>query len=195
MQGHVPGGFPVDLYAMLEGDQKLVEVITGELLESNFPPSMHEEIMQAVGLDGMRIVGGPSSRRRMRDRSFRPDVMRAYEERCAVCSLDSRLGGVSFLLEAAHIRWHNMDGPDEVANGLALCVLHHRALDRGAIGLNEDHRILVSQQVFGGSLHEETLLRFHGSPIRPPQDPALMPARDHIAWHNRQVFRGPARVL
>ena len=39
--------------------------------------------------------------------------------------------------EAAHIQWHSHGGPDQVANGLALCTFHHGAFDRGAIGLDK----------------------------------------------------------
>ncbi|MDI8841686.1 ACP phosphodiesterase, partial [Salmonella enterica subsp. enterica serovar Anatum] len=40
-------------------------------------------------------------------------------------------------LEAAHIRWKQHHGPCEVPNGLALCAIHHKAFDRGSIGLDE----------------------------------------------------------
>ena len=36
-------------------------------------------------------------------------------------------------LEAAHIRWHQFSGPDINENGLALCSIHHRLFERGAL--------------------------------------------------------------
>ena len=39
-------------------------------------------------------------------------------------------------IEAAHIRWFNLCGPDVPDNGLALCALHYKLLDRGALGLD-----------------------------------------------------------
>jgi HNH endonuclease len=60
-----------------------------------------------------------------------PDVLTAYEYRCAVCGFDVRLGSVSIALDAAHIRWHQAGGADLEKNGLALCVLHHKTFDLG----------------------------------------------------------------
>ena len=65
-------------------------------------------------------------------------MLTAYEWRCAVCGLDVRLGSVSIILEAAHIKWHQAGGPDEESNGLALGVLHHKAFDLGALPSPDD---------------------------------------------------------
>lgn len=40
--------------------------------------------------------------------------------------------------------WHSQDGPDVVANGLALCALHHALFDLGVLGLTAELRIRVS---------------------------------------------------
>jgi predicted restriction endonuclease len=37
-------------------------------------------------------------------------------------------------IEAAHVRWHSQAGPDVVANGLALCALHHALFDLAIFG-------------------------------------------------------------
>ena len=52
-----------------------------------------------------------------------------------MCKYDIRFGDRLLGLEAAHIRWHSHDGRDVVSNGLALCSVHHKALDLGAMGL------------------------------------------------------------
>ena len=96
--------------------------------------------------------------------------------------------GNAFGLEAAHIQWHAAEGPDTVANGLLLCVLHHRALDRGVIGLETDGRIKVSPTVAGGEVVEQRITRFHGARLRPPED-GQRPGEQFVAWHDRQVFR------
>ena len=85
-------------------------------------------------------------------------------------------------------------GTDTEDNGLALCSLHHKALDRGAIGLDGDRRILVSQHVRGGHGVGEWLLRFVGQPVRPPQAGEPPPAEGNMGWHRREVFRAPPRA-
>ncbi|WFR74686.1 HNH endonuclease signature motif containing protein [Prescottella defluvii] len=57
--------------------------------------------------------------------------MRAYETRCAVCSLAH-----GSLLDAAHIVSDGHDaGIASVRNGLALCKIHHAAFDVRILGI------------------------------------------------------------
>ena len=58
-------------------------------------------------------------------------IVEAYLGRCALCGHGLEHEGHPVGIEAAHIRWHNQEGPDELDNGLALCILHHKLLDRG----------------------------------------------------------------
>ncbi|WP_420616219.1 HNH endonuclease [Candidatus Palauibacter sp.] len=114
-----------------------------------------------------------------------------------VCDLDIRFGEQPFGVEAAHIQWHSHAGPDEVANGLALCPLHHEALDRGALGLAERKgtglNVLISHEVResrGGTAG--SLIEFSGRRIRPPRTASRAPATLFVDWHSREVFRGPS---
>lgn len=73
---------------------------------------------------------------------FSHRVLRAYNNRCAVCGLG--LG----LLEGAHIvpvAWPG--STDETSNGIALCRNHHAAYDRALISFSDDHRIEISPNV------------------------------------------------
>jgi putative restriction endonuclease len=122
-------------------------------------------------------------------------VLTAYDWRCAVCGLDVRLGSVSIVLEAAHIKWHQAGGPAQESNGLALCVLHHKAFDKVAFTLTPTGLLLVSDQAHGSVGFEGALLRHHGRLARPPQRPEWAPKAEHLDWHGRQVFKGAARHL
>ena len=129
-----------------------------------------------------------------RDPAFREKVLRAYERRCAVCGFDLRLGSVDVALEAAHIMWHQAGGPDIECNGLALCALHHKLLDRGAFTVSAERRVLVSQEVSGSAGVQEHLLRFHAGLVRKPQSAEYLAKPEYLRWHGREVFRGPARA-
>lgn len=122
-------------------------------------------------------------------------VLRIYEHRCAICGYGAMLGSTDLGLEAAHIRWHAAGGTDTPDNGLALCSLHHKALDRGAIGLDESLRLLVSQYLRRAPGAEEWLLRFAGEPISNPITPDARPSTKHTHWHLREVFKAPARPI
>jgi len=209
----IEGGLPREVYDLLRDDPGLVRRAAGAILREHFPDSLHRDILDAAGIsaDGMPLEredapAAPevregdreptyySARVRRRDPLFRRNVLEAYEERCTVCDFDIRLGDQLLGMEAAHIRWHSHGGPDQVANGLALCLLHHKALDRGALGLEERRgtgfNVLISREVRG--VTTESLLDFSGRRIRPPRAPAMPPDADFVRWHRREVFHGPA---
>jgi len=184
------GGFPADIDNALRSDGRLAQKIISLLLNDHFPRSLHEDILADIGID--TDAGGSLSGR---DARFRQEVIAAYEHRCAVCGFDVRVGaGLDLALEAAHVKWHQAGGPDVVQNGLALCAVHHKAFDLGAIGLDIGMRVLVSGSVYGQSSLSRWFLDFHGKPLRPPHSPALLPDGAFLAWHRREVFRKPPRA-
>ncbi len=183
------GGFTEGVYNALRGDPELVNEIVASILDEHFPPSFHESLLDSVGMPWVVRSGKP----RKRSPEFRDEVVRIYEHRCAMCGFDGRLGGADLALEAAHIRWHAQGGPDEPRNGLLLCSIHHKALDRGAVGLTEDRRIMVSQHLYGGSRVDDLIIGLCGEAVRSPIDPAVSPGEEFMGWHRREVFREPSR--
>lgn len=138
---------------------------------------------------------GDKALRPQRSPEFREAIIRQYEHKCAMCGFDGRLGVSDLGLEAAHIMWHALGGPDHPTNGLLLCSIHHLALDRGAIGLTEDHRIIVSQHLHGGTQVGELFVKINGNFLRQPIEPTASPAAEFIKWHWQQVFREPGRPV
>jgi putative restriction endonuclease len=183
----VRAGFSPEVRAALSADPALAGRIASRILGRHFPESLHQDILDAVGLTLDRAVG-----KCKRDPAFRQRVLKAYEFRCAVCGFDVRLGTVSIALDAAHIRWHQAGGPDVEPNGLALCVLPHKTFDLGAFTL-ADGLMIVSDLVNGSAGLQETLLAYHGKPVRPPQRPEWAPEPEHLEWHGREAFKGEAR--
>ena len=189
----IEGGLPETGYRLLLGNAELVAQAAQLLLQGHFPESLHDDIRDAVGLRAEWVVRDAPAP--ARDPGFRAAVLRAYERRCAVCDYDIRLGDDLLGLEAAHIRWHAAGGPDEVNNGLALCGLHHKALDRDAWALEpfrQQLRIVVSSEVHGQSAALDWLSDFHGEPLRRPLSSHDVPLAAHVRWHRSQVFRRPA---
>jgi putative restriction endonuclease len=183
------GGLTEDVAEALVADADLAREVTGMLLDGSFPPSLHEEILDATGIPWLPIP------QRRRDPRFREEVLRIYERRCAVCGYDGRLGHVELGLEAAHVRWFAYGGPDEADNGLALCSFHHHALDRGGIAISPELRVLVSQDVCGNDSVYDWLIRYHGQQLVGPQRGQPPPAAEHLKWHLDEVFRDPPRAL
>jgi len=185
---NVSGGLPEDVFDLLKSDRRFLGEIIDSLTAAHFPASVSEELLSELGLAEIELASGSIPR----DAAFRGAVIQAYEHRCAVCGYDTRFGQSDLGL-AAHIKWCQAGGPDVVKNGLALCVLHHRAFDRGAIGLDDNLTILISADVFGCDGTHEWFFRFNGKSLRMPQSTRLAPARRFIEWHRNEVFRTPVR--
>ncbi len=191
----VQGGFPEPLYDLLRNRPELGREAAQRLLDGHFPESLHDELRDAVGIPRTWVArDAPLPPRR--DPAFRDEVLREYQRRCAVCDFDVRLGNELIGLEAAHIKWHAAGGPDEVANGLALCGLHHKAFDRGAFGLEPveagGYKVLVSSEVHGLSAPVRWFLDYHDKPLRSPRNRCLGPDPRFVKWHGKKVFRPPA---
>lgn len=187
---NVRGGLDRAMWELFRRDPEAVAQAARLLLETNFPETLHDDILAAVGLDTALATSTVKSGRRIRSAVFRERVLRAYDYRCAVCGLDIRLGHMPVALEAAHIKWFQAGGPDEINNGLALCTLHHKLLDRGAIGIGAQGQILVSDNVNGHEGFEEWVGRFHNAELRTPRNLEYAPADAFAKWHIREVFQG-----
>jgi putative restriction endonuclease len=181
------GGFPDDVKRVLRQNPGSVNDVAKILLEMNFPGSLHEDILDAVGL---APESSPDGRRR--DPEFRRKVLRAYEFKCCVCGYDFRLGDQLIGVEAAHIKWWQAGGPDVEQNGLALCTLHHKAFDLGAFTVCLDFRVAFSQEL-AGSARTEYFLEFHGRHIRMPQSRDYWPSGEYLNWHLHTIFRSPRK--
>ena len=134
----------------LLADPGTLAAATRLLLEQHFTPVLAELICAAVDLDvaALDLAGNGRTaqavRSRPRRRGFAEEGLRAYAYQCAMCGFDGALGRYPVGIEAAHVRWHSQEGPDETANALALCALHHALFDLGVVGITEDRRICVS---------------------------------------------------
>lgn len=181
-------------------DPGLAALVARSLLDANFPETLHPDICAMVGLD-VELLERQAARlrarelvRRRRDPAFRSRVLVAYEHRCAMCGYDGRLGATTVALDAAHVRWHAFDGPDDLENAVCLCALHHKLFDLGALGISQHRSVAVSAQFIGrGEVAERLVIGLVGRPLHEPQPGMPAPIDDHVGWHQREVFRPPAR--
>jgi putative restriction endonuclease len=107
-----------------------------DLFPLTTPPGMSETFDRRV--EQMLI------NRKIRDASFRLEVCRAYDNRCAVTGLRLINGSGRAEVQAAHIKPVAAGGPDVVQNGIALSATVHWLFDRHLISIGEDYRLLVS---------------------------------------------------
>ncbi len=110
------------------------------------PPGFREE-QERFQFEQARERVNYLTSRAVRDRIFRRIVLRAYDERCAICGLKLINGRGRAEVAAAHIRPVEANGPDIINNGIALSGTAHWMFDRGLISLSDDLEILISRRV------------------------------------------------
>ncbi|EKS7428449.1 TPA: HNH endonuclease [Enterobacter cancerogenus] len=182
VEHHVAGGFDEQHYSRLINSKNLINSIAQQILEAHFTESIQEELADELGFDLLQI-------RKQRDPLFRQQVLRAYNYQCAVCGFNMRHDNTSVALEAAHIKWKQFGGPCEIANGLALCAIHHKAFDKGSLGVDENMRVQISSAVNGNSVVSRFFWDFAGAQIHLPLQKENYPQANYIEWHIREIFR------
>ena len=157
-------------------------------------------VLLAIGED-MRLFGGPEemsepqrryaerwTRQRLHQPLFRAQVLHAYEQRCAVCSLRH-----VDLLDAAHIQPDSSEeGRPVVTNGKRLCKIHHAAYDRDVIGLSPDYFVRVNPEIMlevDGPMLRYGIQEMNGRELRVPTRPRDRPDRDALAVRFEQFQR------
>lgn len=192
----IVGGFPEPVHDLLASDPELVVAAAEMLLAEHFPSSDRDAVRDACGLrwDWSLVQPQPKD---PQEAAFRTRVLTEYRNRCSICDFDARVNNRVFALEAARIQWPSHGGPNEIVNALALCLLHHKALNHGALGLQhegEGYRVLVSRNVAGSSPAAARLMALQGTRVRQPLTPALAPLPSFVTWHRNWVFQAPARL-
>ncbi len=189
----VTGQFERSAEKALAADPALATSVARMLVLSNFPETVAPDVLEAAGLDPQAVLGSPDGGAarsgRRRDPGWRLAVLQAWDRQCAFCGYDGQLAGATAGLDAAHVRWFSFGGPDDVDNGLALCVLHHKLFDLGAIGLDDRLRVEVSEAFTARTAAGRALYELDGRRLS-PRPGTRVPAAGHVAWHRRQVFKG-----
>lgn len=116
-------------------------------------------------------------RRKARDAGFSRLVRAMGGGRCAVCPPAMQYEAVG-ILETAHIRAVEADGPDELANALALCPNHHALFDEGFWTVEQGRLVFSAAlpEALRGTFAETLTCGW-----------ALAP--EHLSWHRRERFR------
>jgi putative restriction endonuclease len=138
------------------------------------------ELVAEPGSELRRRYVTASVRRRLHQQAFRERVLTAYRDTCALCRLRHRE-----LLDASHIIPDASElGEPKVANGLALCKIHHAAFDRLFLTVSPDYRIVVRPDILeeeDGPMLRHGLQSLHGQPIQLPRKRAWQPDRNALS--------------
>jgi len=116
------------------------------------------------------------SRVRIHQAVFREQVLKAYDNKCAITGLP-----IPTLLDAAHITPDSHEtGAAIVTNGVSLSKIHHRAFDASLLGIDPDFKIHISEKLLNiddGIMLEGGLKAFQGKKINVPLNSNHKPDR------------------
>ncbi len=124
-------------------------------------------------------------RTRLGQGTFRVLVTDLYQRRCAV-TREKALP----VLEAAHIRPVSAGGTHRVDNGLLLRSDVHTLFDRGYVGVDSNHQLLVSRRLKSDFDNGEHYYRLKGARLLLPKHDVDRPAGEFLEWHRDTVFLG-----
>jgi putative restriction endonuclease len=130
------------------------------------------------------VYGDPRlAPRRLGQRSFQAVVLSAYGRRCAITG--SRIRPV---LQAAHVVPLPAGGEHRLDNGLLLRSDVHTLYDGGYLGVDPNHRLLVSPRLREEFQNGEQFYAMAGQPITVPERRGDRPGRKFLEWHLDEVF-------
>jgi len=138
-------------------------------------------LVQAPHEEQQRRIVQMLVNRKIREASFRRQVIDAYDHTCAVTRLKIINGGGKAEAQAAHIWSVASGGPDVVQNGIALSATAHWLFDRHLISLTDDYGLLVSHNRVPSELRplfENQLMRIHL-----PKNRSMWPHLEYVRRH------------
>jgi putative restriction endonuclease len=121
---------------------------------------------------------------RLGQQAFKAVVLDAYHRRCAVTGTH-----IPPVLQAAHVRPVTEGGEHRLDNGLLLRSDVHTMFDRGYLGVDPRHRLLVSPRLRDEFGNGEHFYAIAGQVIEVPERRADRPRSEFLEWHLGEVFK------
>jgi putative restriction endonuclease len=181
------GNFTEGFYEYVK-DQESAKQLVWQLLKEYWTESYHEEILIDLGLDiFMSDYAINIKNQKRRGRLFVEEVLDAYERQCAICGQSIRLGDALLGIDACHVKPMQHNGADIVTNGVALCKVHHWALDRGAIGIGDDLKLIVSPKL-NGSRSDHFFHEYSNTTLFIPRNSDFELKIENIHYHFQHIF-------
>ncbi len=120
----------------------------------------------------------------IRDGVFKTTIPRIYNYTCCISGLRIISTRNVQMVDACHIipfsETRDQDA-DNIKNGLSLSPNLHRAFDRFLITIDQDFRVVVSDQFTESGDH--VIKQFHGKRIHLPTEMKYIPSLENLNWH------------
>ncbi len=125
----------------------------------------------------------------VRNSFFRKLVVREYDYRCAFCKLRIIRDPNQNIVDGAHIKPFSEFFDSKIDNGLSLCKNHHWAFDLGWFSVDDNYRILVTQDLDDDSPDTRVMKDFDRELIALPSHERYFPRLESLAWHRENKFK------
>jgi putative restriction endonuclease len=178
------GNFAAEFYKFIKSKQNATHCLQ-KILNQYWPEVYHKEILQDLGI--YELNQNEYNLKSERSRKFVEEVLDAYERKCAICNQSIRLGDALVGIDACHVKPIQHFGDDNVQNGIALCKIHHWALDRGAISISLEMSLLISKKLNGNKLFEY-FTSFENVGLFIPRDSASSLSMGNTEYHSKYIF-------
>lgn len=124
----------------------------------------------------------------LRNHVFRKRIPEIYNYTCSVTGLRVQTPNGHSLIDACHIIPFSIGHDDTIGNGVALCPNLHRAFDKGLITIDNDFKIVVSNNFTESETSSHSIRQFDNKKLILPQNKFFHPRKEVLQWHNDNVF-------
>ncbi|MEH2197612.1 HNH endonuclease [Nostoc sp.] len=125
----------------------------------------------------------------VRNAFFRKAIVNIYDYKCAFCGLKVTKSIIQNIVDGAHIKPFSQFYDSGIHNGIALCKNHHWAFDRGWFAVDEQYKIIVSNDLEEASPHAKPMKDFDGETILLPNTEQHFPELEALQWHRQNIFQ------
>ena len=125
----------------------------------------------------------------IRNAFFRKAIVNIYDYKCAFCGIKVTRTGNQNIVDGAHIKPFAQFYDSRIHNGIAFCKNHHWAFDRGWFAVDEQYKIIVSNDLEEASPHTKPMKDFHGETILLPNTEQHFPELEALQWHRQNIFQ------
>lgn len=151
--------------------------------------SLHEEdeIIAESDEEKINLIAKPSFddvRRKARDEPFKRNVRKSYHFSCAVCEKNRFDSSGNPEVESAHIYPKELNGSDNLKNGIALCKLHHWAFEKGLFSIRDNFTIVVEERIKKDENYKE-IFCFENKKIKIPKENRYVPHPIFLKEHRK----------
>ncbi len=125
----------------------------------------------------------------LRGSVFKQYIPKIYNHTCCITGYKmSSIYNIS-MIDACHIVPFSESYDDTIGNGLSLCPNIHRAFDRGLITIDENLRVIISDDFEENQNNPFSLKQFRNKKILLPTNMSYAPKKENLLWHNENIFK------